>query len=107
MASGDRFLARTVPALIREIGPHGFVVLTWDEGSTNRGCCGMIAHGGHIATIIAGPDVIPGARMRSSIDHYGVLATIERALAVPLLGQAAGARNGRLDQLFTQPPRLR
>lgn len=107
IAAGDRFLARTVPSLIREIGPHGFLVLTWDEGSTNRGCCGSVAHGGHILTVVAGPDVISGSRARASVDHYGVLATIERALALPLLGRAADVRSGRLDPLFTRPPRIR
>jgi len=45
--------------------------------------------------------------MGTSVDHYGVLATIERALSVPLLGRAVDARNGLLDPLFTAPPRLR
>ena len=39
----------------------------------------------------------PGSRERSPVDHYGVLATIERALALPLLGGAADARSGQLD----------
>ncbi len=107
IAAGDRFLARTVPLLMREIGPHGFLVLTWDEGSTNRGCCGSVARGGHIATVVAGPDVISGSREGSRVDHYGVLATIERALALPLLGGAADLRSGRLDPLFKRPPRIR
>ncbi len=107
IALGDRFLARTVPSLLREIGPHGFLVVTWDEGSTNRGCCGGVAHGGHIATVVAGPDVIAGSRSSATIDHYGVLATIERALALPLLGAAADPRSGRLDPLFRRPPRIR
>ena len=63
--------------------------------------------GGHVATIVAGPDVIPGARESSPVDHYGVLATIERTLGLPLLGAAADARNGRLDPLFRRPPRIR
>jgi hypothetical protein len=107
VASGDRFLARTVPLLLRDIGPHGFLVVTWDEGSTNRGCCGGVARGGHIATVVAGPDVIAGARSTTAIDHYGVLASIERALGLPLLGAASDPRNGRLDSLFRRPPRIR
>jgi phosphatidylinositol-3-phosphatase len=107
VAVGDSFLARTVPPLLRELGPHGFLVLTWDEGSSSASCCGGSARGGHVATVVAGPDVIPGARDSSPVDHYGVLGTIERALGLPLLGAAADARNGRLDPLFTSPPRLR
>jgi acid phosphatase len=107
VATGDSFLASTVPSLLRELGPHGFLVLTWDEGSSNAGCCGGVAAGGHIATVVAGPDVVPGSQEGLPIDHYGVLATIERALALPLLSGAADSRSGQLDQLFTSPPRLR
>jgi hypothetical protein len=107
VADGDRFLAATVPSLLRELGPHGFLVLTWDEGSSNAGCCGGVAAGGHVATVVAGPEVIPGSHAGSPIDHYGVLATIERALALPLLGRAGDSRSGQLDQLFATPPRLR
>ena len=103
VAVGDRFLAATVPSLLSALGPHGFLVLTWDEGASNAGCCG-IARGGHVATVVAGPDVIAGSRESSRVDHYGVLATIERALRLPLLGQAGNPLNGRLDPLISPRP---
>ncbi len=106
LRAADTFLARTVPALVRELGPHGFLVLTWDEGTSDEGCCGE-AHGGHIATIVAGPQVIAGARDARAVDHYGVLGTIERALGLPLLGGAADPRAGTLDGLFSAPPAVR
>ena len=106
VATGDAFLARTVPLLLRELGPHGFLILTWDEGATNAGCCGAVAAGGHIATIVAGPDVIPGRRDHVAVDHYGVLATIERALGLPLIGAAADPRSGSLAPLFATFPRI-
>lgn len=106
VATGDHFLAGLVPGLVHELGPHGFLVLTWDEGSSGRGCCGG-AQGGRIVTIVAGPDVRPGARLATPVDHYGVLATIERALGLPLLGGAADARNGSLDGLFRAAPHVR
>jgi len=107
VAVGDRFLARTVPPLLRQLGPRGFLVLTWDEGTSNARCCGAVARGGRIATIVAGPGVIPRSHAKSPVDHYGVLATIERALGLPLLGGAADPRNGSLDPLFRRPPRIR
>jgi hypothetical protein len=105
VAAGDRFLGRTVPALLRELGPHGFLVITWDEGSSDRRCCGVAA-GGQIATILAGPDVLAGGRERRPVDHYGVLATIEQALGLPPLAGAGNPRAGRLTALFRRPPRL-
>jgi phosphatidylinositol-3-phosphatase len=103
----DRFLARTLPALVRELGPHGFLVLTWDEGSSDASCCGGAARGGHIATIAIGADVRRGARQALPVDHYGVLGTIEEALRLPPLAGAADPRSGRLTALFARPPRIR
>lgn len=106
LRTADRFLARTLPLLIRELGPHGLLVLTWDEGSTDRGCCSGAASGGRVLTLVVGPDVRRGARYGSPVDHYGVLATIEQALGLPPLRGAADPRSGRLTALFTRPPRL-
>ena len=105
LATADRFLARTVPALLRGLGPQGFLVLQWDEGTSDRGCCGVAA-GGHVATIVAGPQVRRGGRSALPIDQYGVLASIERALGLTALGDAADPRSGRLTGLFARAPRL-
>jgi phosphatidylinositol-3-phosphatase len=107
LAQADGFLARTVPALLRALGPQGFLVLQWDEGTSDDGCCGGVAKGGHIATIVGGPRVRRGARSASPIDQYGVLASIEQALGLPALGGAADARSGRLTPLFTRAPHVR
>jgi hypothetical protein len=104
VAAGDRFLARTVPALLHELGPHGLLVLTWDEGNDDSGCCGALSGGGRVATVVAGPEVRPGALAPQPLDHYGVLATIEEALGLPLLGAAADPRAGRLTPLLLRPP---
>ena len=104
--TGDRFLAQLVPLLLRGVGPRGFVVVTYDEGNTDRGCCGQ-AHGGRIATVIAGPDVRRGFRHAGRVDHFGTLGTIEDALGVPPLGGAADPRSGRFTDLFRHRPRVR
>ena len=105
LTTADRFLARTLPALLRQLGPHGFLVLTWDEGTSDNGCCGVAA-GGRVATIVAGPDVRRGARQSAPVDHYGVLGTIEQALGLPPLVGAAGPRSGRLNGLFSRVPKV-
>jgi hypothetical protein len=106
VSTGDRFLARLVPALLRELGPHGYLVVTWDEGSSDSGCC-RGSTGGHIATVVAGPDVRPGARDATPVDHYGVLRTIEDSLRLAPLGAAADPIHGTLRGLFARPPRVR
>jgi hypothetical protein len=104
LSQADRFLSRLVPPLLRALGPHGYLVLTWDEGTTDAGCCGT-AHGGRIATLVLGPDVRRGARYGAPVDHYGTLATIEDSLRVPRLRGARGART--LRPLFRRAPRVR
>jgi hypothetical protein len=106
VATGDRILARLVPVLLRALGRDGYLVLTWDEGSSDRGCCGG-SRGGHIATIVAGPLVRRGARAAGPLDHYGVLRTVEDSLGLPPLGAARDARHGDLSALFRRAPRIR
>jgi phosphatidylinositol-3-phosphatase len=103
LGTADRFLARTMPAVIHELGPRGFLVLTWDEGTLDTGCCGG-SHGGRIATIVAGAGVARGARTAQALDHYGVLATIERALGLAPLAHAGDPHAGSLAPLFARTP---
>jgi acid phosphatase len=106
LRTADRFLARTLPPILHELGPRGLLVLSWDEGTLDTGCCAG-AHGGRIATVLAGPGVRPGARSALPVDDYGVLATVERALGLPPLGGAADPRAGTLAPLFARAPSVR
>lgn len=99
VATGDRFLAGLVPGLIPALGPHGFLVITYDEGDSDAACCGDPG-GGRIAVVVAGHDVRAGAVTRRPIDHYGVLRSIETAFGLPKLGAARNARHGSLGSLF-------
>ncbi|MEA2471981.1 MAG: phosphatidylinositol-3-phosphatase [Thermoleophilaceae bacterium] len=99
-STGDRYLARMVPPILQALGPRGFLVLTWDEGSSGRGCCGGLAHGGRIATVIAGPGVRRGAAVRTPLTHYSTLRTIEDALALPRLRLAGDRRTKPLSSAF-------
>jgi hypothetical protein len=66
------------------------LVVTWDEGhggGGRSGCCGGLAAGGHIATIVAGPRVRPG-RDAGDYDHYALLRSVEAAFGLPFLGHA-------------------
>jgi hypothetical protein len=87
-ATGDRFLAQLVPPLLTALGRGGLLIITWDEGTSNDGCC-RLAAGGHIATIIAGPGARAGARLATPTDHYSTLQTIEDLFDLPRLRGAA------------------
>lgn len=95
----DRFTAGLVPSLLAELGPQGFLVITWDEGSSDAGCCGG-AHGGRVATILAGPGARAGARSSVPSDHYSILRTVEDAFGLAHLGQAACPCTPSLDGLL-------
>jgi len=86
--TGDRYLRAMVPRLLTELGPSGVLFVTFDEGSSNLGCCG-VARGGRILTLVAGPGARAGARSMTPYDHYSLLRTIEDLLGVPRLGGAA------------------
>jgi phosphatidylinositol-3-phosphatase len=106
VAEGDRWLSGVVPALVRALGPRGMLFLTWDEGTSDRGCCG-IARGGRIATIVAGPATKAGARSAVPYDHYSLLRTIEESLGLRPLGEAACPCTPTMNALFRRPPRVR
>ncbi len=107
LRQADSYLSRIVPALLRELGPHGALFLTWDEGSSDAGCCAGQASGGRVATVVAGPDVRRGASSALAYDHYSLLRTIEDALRLPHLRFAGSPATRPLDALFARVPRLR
>jgi hypothetical protein len=88
VATGDQFLSGFIPPLLDTLGSNGVLFLTWDEGSSNEGCC-TYATGGHIATIVAGPGARSGKTSATGYDHYSILRTIESAWGLPLMGHAA------------------
>jgi hypothetical protein len=105
-ATGDRFLAATLPRLLRSLGPRGLLILTWDEGATDNGCC-KLASGGHVVTILAGGLARAGATLHTPTDHYSVLQTIEDLLRLPRLGGAACACTPSLAPLLAPAGRSR
>ena len=69
------------------------LVVTWDEGlrkeaAQRESCCGGLATGGHIATVVVGPDVRHGTDPRT-YTHYSLLRSIETTFGLPHLGHAA------------------
>jgi hypothetical protein len=101
VSTGDRFLSRLIPPLLRALGGRGLLILTWDEGSSDDGCC-KLASGGHVAAILAGAIARGGARMRTATDHYSVLQTIEDLLRLRRLRNAACACTPSLQPLLSR-----
>ena len=97
--AGDRYLSRLVPRVIGALGANGVLFLTFDEGSSDAGCC-RFAHGGHIATVVAGPAVASPSRRPMPYDLYSILRTIEEAWGLPLLRKAGCSCTEPMTALF-------
>jgi hypothetical protein len=96
----DRYLSQLVPGLLRQLGPRGFLVVTFDEDETGGG-----PGGGQVATVLVGPAVRRGARVSTPYNHYSLLRTIEDAFGLPPLRRARTARPMRAA--FKRFPALR
>ncbi|HET9154235.1 MAG TPA: alkaline phosphatase family protein [Solirubrobacterales bacterium] len=87
----DWHMWKLLPRVIHQLGPHGLLVITFDEGLSDVGCCGAPG-GGHIVTILVGPDVPGGREIRQPADHYSLLASIEDRFGLPRLRLASSAQ---------------
>jgi hypothetical protein len=101
LRKADRFAARTVPKVLRALGPNGVLYLTWDEGNrSDRAGAGPSPGGGHIALIAAGGAARRGATAPVSANHYALLRTIEANFGLPALGKAGSSSTPLLGSLL-------
>jgi hypothetical protein len=103
-SQGDTWLSGWVPRILGSSAwkDGGALFITFDEGTTNDGCC-RFAAGGHIVTLVISP--LGKTHYHSSIpvDHYSLLRTITEAWGLPDLGHSADAATSPLADFF--PPR--
>lgn len=93
LAAADRYLANLVPRITRQLGPRGVLIVTFDEGTSDAGCCDKSGSGGgRVMTVIAGPGKRQGNRMFWAFDHYSLLAAVERHFGLPRLRRARQVR---------------
>ena len=92
IATGDAWLAKVVPGILASSAylNGGALLITWDEGESNAGCCGN-ATGGQVATLVIAPNGIAGLRSTIAETHYSLLRTVEDAWGLSPLGRAASA----------------
>jgi phosphatidylinositol-3-phosphatase len=88
IAEGDQWLATFVPPILASDAwrQSGVLVITWDEGRSDDGCCGDAA-GGHTPLLLLTPDGKPGYHSPHPVTPYGVLRTIEDLWGLPYLGK--------------------
>ena len=97
--ASDRYLSHLLPRVLRALGPHGVLFITWDEGTSKAGA---FSHrgGGHVATIATGGAARPGARSAAQANHYTLLHTIESIYGLPPLRNAARVPTAPLQRLL-------
>jgi phosphatidylinositol-3-phosphatase len=101
LRKADAFAVRTVPKVLRALGPRGVLYLTWDEGiRRDHAGVGGSRGGGHIALIAAGGAARTGATTPAPANHYALLRTIEANFGLPALGNAGSSSTPLLSGLL-------
>ena len=104
----NTFLKGFVPELLASPAykAGGLVLITFDEGTTDTGCCGetsgiSASHpnvaepgmggpgGGDVGLVALSPFIKPGTVSTVDYNHYSLLRTIEDSFGLPYLGDAA------------------
>jgi phosphatidylinositol-3-phosphatase len=89
VAEGDQWLANFVPPILASDpwGQDGLLLIAWDEGDSNAGCCGL-ADGGHVPLLLVTPKGKPGYQSPVPATHYNLLRTIEDLLGLGYVGHS-------------------
>lgn len=103
--SGDNWLKTWVPKILASQAwkDNGVLFITFDEGTTRKGCCSYAA-GGKVDTLVISPLVTPGFVSNNPYDHYSLLKTIETAWNLPLLGKASSNSTPLMSEFFQKNP---
>ena len=90
VAEGDRWLSTFVPQILGSEAwrQNGLLLVVWDEGDTDAGCCG-VAVGGHTPLLVVAPHARAGYRSPNPVTHYNVLRTIEDLWGLEHVGRSA------------------
>jgi hypothetical protein len=90
VSTGDAWVQTWVPQILASPAwqNNGLLVITFDEGSTDMGCCTHAA-GGQIMTLVISPLGKPAYQSAVAYDHYSLLRTIENAWGLPELAKAS------------------
>jgi hypothetical protein len=85
-------LATLTPALDGTGAPY-LIVMMFEEGQGDHGCCGLPNGGGRVAVVLDSPLVKNGFEDPTPYTHYSLLKTISEAWGLKYLGHAADDSN--------------
>jgi len=97
LTTADTWLGEILPSLEESLQAESdnyLIIVTWDEGSTDKSCCELQEKaGGKIATILISPQAKNEFKDTTQYTTYSLLRTISEAWGLPLLGHAADDSN--------------
>jgi phosphatidylinositol-3-phosphatase len=87
----DAWIGRWVDKLMAypSMLTNGVVIITWDEGESDHGCCGMRNGGGRVPTLLISSRVKQGFQDDTPYTHYSLIKTIADSWTLPAVGRAA------------------
>jgi phospholipase C len=96
VSDADAYLGRTVAAITRSAQwqqGRNAIVITFDEGDDNAGCCG-VPGAGRVATVVITNHGPRGLQDPAPYSHYSLLATVEKAFGLGCLQKSCDPANG-------------
>ena len=105
LVSADAFLRKWVPQIVASpaFRRDGLLVITFDEGTDGKACCGeqgladgplpgqIGPGGGRTGAVLLSPFIKPGTVSTRAYNHYSLLRTVEDFFGLSHLGYAAAA----------------
>ena len=106
LEEADRWLASVVSSILASPAwkDGGVLIITWDEGNTDAGCC-AIAEGGRIPLVVVSSRGPFNYRSSTPYSHYSLLRSLEDNWGLRHLGHAADAGTRAMDDLLPPPGR--
>lgn len=104
VSEGTEWLSTWIPKILgsQQFQQDGLLIITFDEGVSDEGCCGS-AGGGKVLTLLisSNPQVRSGGWASDTpYNHYSLLRTIEDNWGLPHLGHSSDAGILPMDDFF-------
>ena len=94
--TADAYLGQLVQGIMSSgawnVG-HNAIVVTWDEGTDNQGCCGADPGGGQVATVVITNHGPGGLTYSTPSNHYSLLLTVQQAFGLGCLEHTCDGAN--------------
>ncbi len=107
IAVADQYLNTVVTAITNSSmwkQGHNAIVVTFDEGNSNLGCCDANPGGGQIVTIVETNHKPAHLEDPTPYNHYSLVATIEQAFGLRCIQNTCDSANVKpMDALFGIP----